>query len=246
MLLKNKTVLITGGSSGIGLELARQLIQQENTVLVCGRSLNKLEQAKRELPNLHIFQCDLAESAQRENLISWVKTEHSDMSVLINNAALAHQGGFLATTDAMELAEKEVAINFLAPLHLTHALAPLLHQNAQPTIINITTGLVYAPLAKYSYYNATKAALHSFTQGLRLQESKNEATIIEVLMPVVNTPWHKGKAPKSAISPARAVGEMLRGIAGGKTEIRVGLTRLLWLVSRLSPALGIKLVNRQS
>ena len=244
MKLSQRTILITGGSSGIGLELARRLVDQSNKVLICGRSIEKLQQAKSELPALHIFQCDLAAENERERLVAWVSDEHSELSVLINNAAIAHSGNFLATNDALVQAENEIAINFLAPLHLTHRLSAQLSQAEQPAVINITTGLVYAPLAEYSFYNATKAALHSFTKGFRLQERNNPLRVIEVLMPVVDTPWHKGRAPKSAITAAEAVNQMLKGIARNKTEIRVGLTKVLWLLSRLSPKSGLKIINR--
>lgn len=243
MQLRNKTILITGGSSGIGLELARVLIQQQNQVLICGRSLEKLEAAKAEQPSIQLFSCDLADSRQRRDLINWIKSDHPALDILINNAAISHSGPFAAFENALETAKMEVEVNFLAPLQLTEELLPMLDQRPNAALINITTGLVYAPRAEYSFYNATKAALHSFTQVLRQQQGQSSTRIIEVLMPVVDTPWHQVKAPKSAISATEAVQRMLRGIEKGKVEVRVGLVKLLYFISRLSPALASRIIN---
>lgn len=242
MQIKNKTILITGGSSGVGLELAEQLVA-ENTVLICGRSQEKLDQAKANLPALHTFQCDLAEEQDRYSLIKWVQEEHAELSILFNNAAIANSGNFFELEDAMSLAQKEMDINFIAPLHLSKALYPLLQKQSDSAIVNISSGLAYSPLAEYSFYNATKAALHSFTQGLQLQGAHGNTQVVEVLLPVVDTLWHKGETPKGAISAKEAVDAMLKGIRNGQKEIRVGLTKVLYLVSRISPKLASKILN---
>jgi uncharacterized oxidoreductase len=95
-----------------------------------------------------------------------ISENHPDLNVLINNAAIVNRTNFLGTDKIMEMAEKEVDTNFLAPLRLMHLLCPILQQNDNPTIINITTGLIYTPRADYPFYNATKAALHSFHPGI--------------------------------------------------------------------------------
>src|SRR5690606_7787200 len=94
------------------------------------------------------------------------------------------------------------------------------------------------------FYNATKAALHSFTQVLRLQTPAERLRVMEVLFPVVDTPWHQGKPPKMAIPVAQAVDEMLRGLQKGKPEIRVGKVKLLYRLSRLAPGFALKVMNR--
>jgi short-subunit dehydrogenase involved in D-alanine esterification of teichoic acids len=114
------------------------------------------------------------------------------------------------------------------------------------SIINITTGLIYAPRAVYPIYNATKAALHSFTQVLRYQTSQLPIEIIEVMMPVVATPWHKGDVPKIAISPERAVSEMIPKIESGRKEIRIGKVQLLYVLSRIAPGFAFKKINQIS
>lgn len=242
MNIKGKTILITGGSSGVGLELARQLIA-ENTVLICGRSQEKLDQATAEMPRLQAFQCDLAIEQDRLKLIRWVNENHPQLSILCNNAAVAHAGYFFELENPIALAQQEMAINFIAPVHLSKALYPLLRQQENSAIINISSGLAYSPRAEYSFYNATKAALHSFTQGLQLQAAHGNTQIVEVLLPVVDTPWHKGETPKSAISPRQAVETMLQGIKNGQQEVRVGLTKVLYYLNRLSPQLASKILN---
>ncbi|MGC3947632.1 MAG: SDR family NAD(P)-dependent oxidoreductase [Chryseolinea sp.] len=240
------TVLITGGSSGIGLELARQLIKRGNQVIVCGRCENKLAQAKAAMPTLVTFKCDLAQVDECQRLASWTIENYPALGVLINNAAIVHRGHFNDDRQALPKAIQEININLVAPIALTKILLPHLMKQQRASVINITTGLVYAPRALYTIYNATKAALHSFTQVLRLQLLNLPVNIIEVMMPVVDTPWHQGRSPAIAISPEKAVFEMINQIERHKTEIRVGKVRLLYLLSRLTPELAIRMINRVS
>jgi len=243
MYLSNQKILITGGSSGIGLELATQLLKKNNHVLICGRNLQKLHAAKQQHPALDFFQCDLAIPEECDSLVTWIQENHGNLSVLINNAAIVHKTAFLTDPKALEKAQLEFQVNFMAPLRLIKKLASTLHQHPTPTIVNITTGLVYVPRADYSYYNATKAALHSFTQVLRIQLKHRNFRVIEVLMPAVNTPWHKGNPPKIAISTEKAVSMMLKELSAGKTEIKVGKVKLFHLISRVSPRFALKKIN---
>jgi len=103
--------------------------------------------------------------------------------------------------------------------------------------------LIYAPRADYSFYNSTKAALHAFTQVLRIQNTNPNLKIIEVLFPVVDTPWHKGNAPKIAISVDQAVQGMIKGIEKGKEEVKVAGVKLLYLLSRIAPKFALKKIN---
>lgn len=244
MKIQNNTILITGGGSGIGLEMVKQFVALENKILICGRSEEKLIKAQKQYPQLEYLVCDLAISGQREKLVQWVTEKHPDCNVLINNAALAHTSDFCFDGDILDQAEEEVQTNFLAPVALSKMLYPILSGNSDPAIVNITTGLVYTPKTSYTFYNATKSALHSFTQVLREQSRKKDLSVIEVLMPVVDTPWHKDKAPKSAISPEAAVLEMIRSLKKGKSEIRISKVKLLYVISRISPSLAMRIINR--
>jgi uncharacterized oxidoreductase len=242
MKLKQKTILITGGSSGIGLELTRQLSQMGNKVLICARSRNALESVTQQIRGVCFFVCDLSLAEDRRKLVAWVIEHHSECSALINNAALVHKTDFRTDENAIEKATLEIQTNLVAPIELSNLLLPMLERN-KGAIINITTGLIYAPRAVYPFYNATKAGLHAFTQVLRFQLKQVPLKVIEVMMPVVNTPWHKGDVPKIAIAADRAVKQMLVGIGKGETEVLVGKVWLLKLLSRLSPGFAFRKIN---
>jgi uncharacterized oxidoreductase len=241
MRLEGQTILITGGSSGIGLALAKRL-SKKNTVVVCGRSEERLAEAKKLLPEVHTIQCDIARHKERENLFHYMRANHPSFNVLINNAAIVHKSDFYADDDIVAKAESELNTNLIAPIALSKTfLSTAEHPGA---IINITTGLIYTPRAVYPIYNATKAALHSFTQVLRHQLKNTPVLVIEVMMPVVDTPWHKDGAPKIAISPEKAVNEMVGQLAKGKLEIKVGAVKILHVLARLAPALAFRMINR--
>lgn len=242
-MLTANTIVITGGSSGVGLELARQFVQQKNTVIICGRSEQKLADAVRQIPGLITYSCNIAEPAACRSFYEWVKHNHPGCNILINNAAIAYTASFLQDDQAIEKAEEEFQTNVLAPIHLTKLFSPLLLQHKLPVLVMISTGLVYAPKASYPFYNATKAALHSFSQTLRMQAATTPLKVIEALLPVVDTPWHKGSVPESAISATQAATEIIAGIHKGKNEIRVSKVALLYWIARMAPNLAVKIIN---
>jgi uncharacterized oxidoreductase len=243
MKLKNNTILITGGSSGIGLELARRLTQSDNQVLICGRTEEKLNKAQNEIPGLDTFKCDLSKYEDCIKLSDWVKRKHPKCNMLINNAALVHRASFSKDDDMIDKANLEFQTNTIAPITLAKLLMPIMEKNRNPLLVNVTTGLVYVPKAAYPFYCATKAALHSFTQGLRYQMKHSKLQVIEVMFPAVDTPWHQGNPPKIAISPVTAVDEMIRGIEKGKMEIHIGKVKLIRFLSRLAPEFALKKIN---
>ena len=244
--MNGQTILITGGSSGIGLELARQLIARQNTVIICGRSVRRLAEARESLPQVHTIDCDVSVEADRAKLLQWIVTHHASCNVLINNAAIVSKTEFRTDDDMLEKAELEIRTNLFAPIALSKMFLPLLENHAHSAIVNITTGLVYAPRAVYPIYNATKAGLHSFTQVLRYQLRKTDVRVLEVMMPVVDTPWHKGEVPGIAISAKKAVDEMVSRMVKGEQEIRVGAVRILYALSRIAPGFAFEKINQIS
>lgn len=239
----NNTILITGGSSGIGLALVRALATR-NRVLICGRSASRLEEAQREVPSIDIFCCDLAVPTERKKLFDWVAIRHPSCNVLINNAAIVHKTDFHTDPEMEEKTAQEIQVNLVAPIVLTKLFLPLLLKNEQPMVVNITTGLVYVPRAVYPIYCGTKAALHAFTCVLREQMKREKISVVEVLMPVVDTPWHKGQPPRIAIPASKAVDEMLSKLRKGQKEIRIGAVKLLYWINRFFPRVAFRLINR--
>ncbi len=242
-MIKNSTILITGGSQGLGLEMATRFLEAGNTVIVCARTSRQLEKAKGQYPQLNIFECDLSIEAEREGLCQWIKTHFPQINVLVNNAAIAHANDFIEDGNSYGKSKKEIETNLMAPIHLIKMLYPVLSNNSNPQIINITTGLVYVPRALYPIYNATKAALHSFTQVLRYQLQTTPVRVVEVLFPVVDTAWHKGKVPRIAISSKEAVTGMMSGLRANKKEIKVGAVKLLAVLARIAPKFAFKKIN---
>jgi len=243
MILQNNTILITGGSSGIGLELSKRLIEKNNKVIICSRSKEKLEKAKAKYQDIEIFQCDLSKEKECERLVHWIKETHKGCNILINNAAIVHIANFYKDGEILEKAKTEIHTNLLAPIKLTKLFIPILENNPKPKLINITSALAYVPKADYPFYNATKSALHSFTQTLRMQMDKSAIDILEVFLPPVDTPFHKGNPPKKVITVEKAVDKMISGIEKGEIEIRVGITKLIYLMSRIAPKFALKKVN---
>lgn len=244
MKLSNNTILITGGSSGIGLALSKVLIEKGNTVIICGKSEAKLQAAKAQEPRLITYLCDLADAQACHAFAQTLMRQHPALNIVINNAAIANKINFLQNDQALAFAENEINTNLLAPIRLIKWLYPTISVNDNAAIINITTGLVYAPRAIYPFYNASKAALHSFTQTLRFNLRQEKTRVIEVLFPAVDTPWHGGDPPKIAIPVERAVADMITGLEKDKAEIKIGGVAILYWLSRIAPGFAFKKINQ--
>lgn len=252
MQLDGHTVLITGGSSGIGLALAEAFTRAGSRVLVCGRDPARLAEATTRVPNLATLTADVADIADRRRLLAWVEEEHPETDVLVNNAGLQRRVQLTAGPDVVQTGE--IATNLEAPIHLASLFLPhLLRQVARgraPAIINVTSGLGYVPLAATPIYGATKAGLQAFTQALRHQLRGSGIGVVDIAPPAVDTPLlqgalHPGGAGgPPAVTPEAFAAAALRSLASGRTEVRVGGARLLYLLDRLAPRAAFRLLNR--
>ncbi|RKR04696.1 putative oxidoreductase [Flavobacterium sp. 90] len=183
MNLSNNKILITGGASGIGLGLTERFIQENNTVIICGRRESALEEVKAKFPTVITKVCDLSNEAERVALYEWIAENHSDLNVLVNNAGI-QKWVSVTDSDFFESAKTEIATNIEAPLHLTSLFIRL---KSLTTVMNVTSGLAFSPFAKVPVYSATKAFFRSFTISLRhLLKAKN-IEVIEIIPPALNT-----------------------------------------------------------
>lgn len=183
MNLSNNKILITGGASGIGLGLTERFLKENNTVIICGRRAEVLEEVAAKYPSVITKVCDLTDEKEREELYNWVAANHSDTNVLINNAGIQK---WMNITDAdfFTNAKQEIVTNIEAPLHLTSLFIQL---PALTTVVNVTSGLSFVPLTKVPVYSATKAFFHSFTLSLRQLLAAKNIEVIEMVPPALNT-----------------------------------------------------------
>jgi uncharacterized oxidoreductase len=221
--LSSNTVLITGGASGIGFAFAERFLTAGSEVIVCGRREEKLREAQIKYPNLHIRVCDVSRSSDRVSLFEWVTREFPKLNILVNNAGIQRRFQIAQNSD-WEKIEEELAINLDAPIHLSTLFVPHLLKQEHPAILNITSGLAFAPMASAPVYCATKAALRSFTLSLRHQLSATPISVIEIIPPAVNTDLG-GKGIHTSATPlnefADAVVDQLKK---GSVEIAYGFS----------------------
>jgi uncharacterized oxidoreductase len=249
MNLSSNTILITGGATGIGFELAKQLAAKNNIVIICGRREEKLIQAKTLLPNVIIYKCDISQNEERRKLFQFCLNNHSAINILINNAGMQREINFLKGEESYLAGDNEVLINLDACFHLTAMFTPYFVNQKQAAIINVTSGLGIVPLIITPIYSATKAALRSFTISLRKQLEKTSIKVFEIIPPIVDTDLDRGARAKRGqtdlgISPKQVAAESITAIENDKYEIPIGVIKKLRIGARIAPKLFLKIINK--
>lgn len=199
MKTSGNTILVSGGGSGIGLALAQRWHDAGNTVIITGRNAAKLESAVAGRTNMHAAPLDVTEPGAIKAFAAAIVAKFPALNVLVNNAGIM---GYEDATAARDLssAEDTVVTNLLGPIRLIDALVDHLAAQADSAIVNVTSGLAFVPLPKAPTYSATKAALHSYTQALRVQlEGKVE--LIELAPPAVRTDLTPGQSTREGYMP---------------------------------------------
>ena len=244
MLEHSSTILLTGATSGIGRALFEQLQKQGHQLIVVARSRERLSALQNNYENVVCYPCDLSSRADVESLANKIVECHPTLNILINNAGVQFTPSLLDEDFDFDSIEHETIVNFLAPLWLSYLLLPsLLGSGQQAGIINISSGLAFAPKTQSAVYCANKAALHSLSQSLRYQLSNTNVQVIEAIMPLVDTPMTAGRG-SNKISPDEAARQIIKGLTQGRDEIYVGKAKVLPLLIRLSPAL-VKTIMRR-
>ena len=223
MKISGNKILITGGATGIGLGLTERFIHEDNTVIICGRRELALKEAADKFPSLITRVCDLSVAAEREELFNWILKNHNDLNVLVNNAGI-QQWISIGDKDFFQRAQAEITINIEAPVHLSSLFTNL---PSLTTIINVTSGLAFAPLTKVPVYSATKAFFHSFTLSLRHVLKEKNIEVIELIPPALNTDLGGKGLHDFAPAVPDFIEAVFKQLEEGKTEITFGFSEAM-------------------
>jgi len=241
MRLDGRRALVTGGSAGIGLAIARALAAEGAQVILAGRDLARAEAAAASLPGAAAIAADLSQSAGQEQLIGEGTRRWPDLALLVNNAGMqvtlpATGIGDAGLADRMRA---EVALNLTAPALLTLGLMPVLARQDAAAVVNISSGLAIAPKRSAPVYCATKAALRNLTRGLRYrcEDAAPSIRMVDVVMSYADTAMTAGR-PGKKLSADAAAAAVLAGLRRDREVIWVGKTQVLSWLDRLAPRLA--------
>lgn len=183
MKMSGNTLLITGGGSGIGRALAEAFHAEGNQVIIAGRRKERLDATTAANPGMKSALLDIGDAQAIGQFASKLKADFPALNVVIHNAGIMRPESVL--DGRVDDAEAMVATNLLGPIRLNAALLPQLHSQPHATIITVSSGLAFVPMAKTPTYCATKAAIHSYTQSLRYQLSDTAVEVLEIIPPYV-------------------------------------------------------------
>ena len=220
MAIKDKTIVITGGSSGIGYQMLRSL-HSANRVLVIARPGPRLEALAQEFAGVELYPADLSQPQEYEAVVARISQQHQHIDVLINNAASQHTPTYRDDDFSYAAIAPEINLNLTAVCSLSYLLLPmLLRANEQAVIANVNSGLALAPKTWNSaVYCATKAAMDAFSRSLSYQLEGSNVMVMQAFLPLVDTPMTQGRG-SGKISAAQAATEILRGIEQGDANQR--------------------------
>ncbi len=187
MNISGNTIFIPGSTSGIGLALALALRARGNRVIVGGRRAELLDRIAAEHPGIDTVRIDTADAASIELAAKEVLARHPDLNVLVTMAGIMRIEDWHQPASFLASAESVVTTNLLGPIRLIAAFIEHLRQQPDATIITVSSGLAFAPLAVTPSYNASKAAIHLLSESLRLQLADTSVRVAELEPPAVRT-----------------------------------------------------------
>lgn len=227
MKTTGNTVFISGGSAGIGLAIAKKMSASGNKIIINGRSEERLRKALKELNNAVAIKGDLSVKADRLKIAEELKTKHPELNIIINNAGAAFMNDLSdVNNNSAEKAFEEINTNYISVIAFTALTLPLLLQQEDAAIVNVSSIAVFRSNKYLPTYSASKAALHSYTQGLRDTFSENKKlNVYELYPPLVNTEFSAEIGGANGIPASQVADELFVALESNQFEIPVGDTR---------------------
>lgn len=249
MELKNSTILITGGTSGIGLAFVKQLTEIGANVIVTGRKLDALDETKKQFPKVHTFQSDVSNPKGIEQLYKDVTQQFPDLNIIINNAGLMRLIDLQDTSLDLENINREVATNLTGTIQMVHQFLPHLLTKESAGIVNVSSGIAFMSYSSAPIYSAAKAGVRAYTQALRLQLEDTNVNVFEMIPPGVKTnlqnEWIKQPNQNMMMTADKVVAVAIDGILKDKEELKPFLIRIIKFASRLTPNVLLKFGHRE-
>ena len=248
MDLKNNTILITGGTSGFGLEFVKNFLNLENTVIITGRNQARLDETKKLFPKVHTFQSDVSDPIAIKDLFKKVITQFPELNILINNAGEMCKINLHDTSIDLDEINREIAINLSGPIRMVQQFLPHLKNQPTSAILNVTSGLSMVPFPIAPIYGATKSGLRSYTKSLRVQLKNTKIKVFELAAPASSTPladkFKDDADAKMAMDPGKLIAQAIKGMANDKYEIYPGLSKVLYFLSRVAPGFALNMLSK--
>ncbi|TRW26641.1 SDR family NAD(P)-dependent oxidoreductase [Flavobacterium zepuense] len=244
MKTTGNTILITGGSAGIGLALAQRFIAEGNHVIITGRDQGRLDKAAAELgDNATAIAFDVSKPEDVTALAARLTTEFPNLNILINNAGQAYYYKLNENADAFTKAQHEMLVNYLSVIRLTEQLLPLLKQQPEAAVVSVSSIVAFVPNAGLPTYAASKAALHSYSQSLRLVLQDTPVKVFELMPPLVNTDFSKEIGGENGIAPSVLADDLVNAFASDTYEIHTGDTAVIYELSKSDYAAAFGALN---
>ncbi len=232
MNTKNNVVLITGGSSGIGLAFAKKFLSEDNKVIIIGRSKQKLSEVKTQFPKVITEALDITDGKS----VNLLAEKYKDVNVLVNNAGIHNECSFKNGIKDVSMIRNEMDTNFIAPVMLAEKFIPILWAHKSAAIINITSYFGISPKPSAPIYSASKAAMRLFTKSLRMQLMNTCISVFDVAPPIVDTPLTAKSNPNvQKMNPEELIEIVWKCLKNDKYEIYPGLSKLFYILSRVNP-----------
>lgn len=241
MKLKNKRIVITGGTSGIGLELVRKLAPQNQIIVISRKGALPDSLVEAVIP-VELHHIDLANKSEVESVVNTIQKMHPVVDVLINNAAMQFTPEFLSDDFNFDAIQTEIDVNFSSICHLSYLLLPLLMEAEKGIILNVNSGLAIAPKRGSAIYCASKSALDSFSKSLDYQLELTTVDVQQVFLPLVETRMTDGRG-SGKLKADYVAEQIIEGLERGKKVNDVGKVKLLRLINALMPPIAKRIMK---